>query len=81
MAGASVLSVSNYLLIYVALSILTPSTSCKIYASEILNADVLIQLADMVAGSIHRYYNHKGDDWRVYRKLLQKKEQDVWEFK
>lgn len=43
--------------------------------------DVLIQLADMVAGSLHRYYNHKGDDWKVYRKLIQKKEQDIWEFK
>ena len=42
------------------------------------NKDVLIQLADMVAGSIRRYYDKKGTDWSVYRKVLAKKEENVW---
>lgn len=43
--------------------------------------DVLIQLADMVAGSIRRYYDKSTTDWNIYRKLLKSKEKDVWEFK
>lgn len=43
--------------------------------------DVLIQLADMVAGSIRRYYDKNTDDWNVYRKIIKRKEEDVWEFK
>ena len=43
--------------------------------------DVLIQLADMVVGSIRRYYDHSTNDWNVYRKIIKKREEDVWEFK
>lgn len=43
--------------------------------------DVLIQLADMVAGSIRRYYHRSSDDWNIYRKVIKKREEDVWEFK
>jgi hypothetical protein len=43
--------------------------------------DVLIQLADMIAGSIRRYYDKSTLDWNVYRKLLKTKEDDIWLFK
>jgi hypothetical protein len=43
--------------------------------------DVLIQLADMVAGSIRRYYDQKTQDYAVYRKIIKLKEEDVWQFK
>ena len=43
--------------------------------------DVLIQLADMVAGSIRRYHDHATSDWDVYRKIIEKREEDIWEFK
>lgn len=43
--------------------------------------DVLIQMADMVAGSIRRHYDHNAQDWDAYRKIIKSKEQDVWEFK
>jgi hypothetical protein len=42
--------------------------------------DVLIQLADMVAGSLRRYFDHTQEDWGIYRKVLISKENDVWEF-
>lgn len=43
--------------------------------------DVLIQLADMIAGSVRRYSDKSTHDWNAYRKLLKAKEKDVWEFK
>lgn len=43
--------------------------------------DVLIQMADMIAGSIRRYYDKNTNDWDVYRKINLKHEEDVWEFK
>ena len=43
--------------------------------------DVLIQLADMIAGAIRRYYDHSTDDWQLYRGLIKKREEDVWVFK
>ena len=43
--------------------------------------DVLIQLADMIAGSYRRYFDKNTDDWDLYRKILKKREEDVWEFK
>ncbi len=43
--------------------------------------DVLIQTADMVAGSIRRYYDKKSNDWECYRKIIRKREEDVWEFR
>ena len=43
--------------------------------------DVLIQLADMVAGSIRRYYDRDTKDWDIYRDILKHKEENIWEFK
>ena len=43
--------------------------------------DVLIQMADMIAGSIRRHYDHNSNDWNAYRKIIKAKEEDVWEFK
>ena len=43
--------------------------------------DVLIQLADMVAGSLRRDFEHNTNDWNVYRKIIKNKEEDIWEFK
>lgn len=43
--------------------------------------DVLIQMADMVAGSIRRYYDKNTKDWDTYRKINKKHEDDIWEFK
>jgi hypothetical protein len=40
--------------------------------------NILIQLADMVAGCIASY--HKGKDKELY-KIIQKRLEDVWEFK
>lgn len=43
--------------------------------------DVLIQLADMIVGSIRRSYEVKKSDVTVYRELLGKKLTNCWEFK
>ncbi|MFH1280446.1 MAG: DUF3800 domain-containing protein [Candidatus Beckwithbacteria bacterium] len=43
--------------------------------------DVLIQLADMIAGSLRRDFEHNTNDWNVYRKIIKNKEEDIWEFK
>lgn len=43
--------------------------------------DVLIQMADMIAGSIRRYYDKNTNDWDIYRKVNLIHEEDVWEFK
>lgn len=44
-------------------------------------SDVLIQMADMIAGSIRRFYDKNTADWDIYRKIIRRKEEDVWEFK
>ena len=41
--------------------------------------NVLIQLADMVAGAIHRSFSHKTDA-NIYREIIKKREEDVWVF-
>jgi len=43
--------------------------------------DVLIQMADMIAGSIRRYYDKNTNDSNVYHDIIKLKEEDVWEFK
>ncbi len=43
--------------------------------------DVLIQLADMIVGSIRKYYDDDTKDAKAYRKLIRKREEDCWEFK
>lgn len=43
--------------------------------------DVLIQLSDMIAGSIRRYYDKETKDYEIYRRILKAKEEDVREFR
>ncbi|MFA6518597.1 MAG: DUF3800 domain-containing protein [Candidatus Shapirobacteria bacterium] len=43
-------------------------------------SDVLIQLADMIAGSLRRYFDHSTTDWNIYRKIIKHREEDTWEF-
>jgi hypothetical protein len=42
--------------------------------------DVLIQLADMVAGSIRRHFDACTSDAETYRRIIMKREQNVWVF-
>ena len=41
----------------------------------------LIQLADLVAGSILRSYQTGKTDALVYRKIIEKRIEDVWDFR
>lgn len=45
------------------------------------HSDVLVQLADMIAGTIRRFAEQQKSDAIVYRKLIEKRIEDVWEFK
>jgi hypothetical protein len=45
------------------------------------NKDVLIQLADVIAGSIKRSYDDSKSDRKEYIKILKKRIEDIWEFK
>jgi len=42
--------------------------------------DVLIQLSDMVVGSIRKHFDKKSGDCEEYRKILRGREEDVWKF-
>jgi len=42
--------------------------------------NVLIQLSDMVVGSIRKHYDKKTDDCEEYRKVIRRREENVWEF-
>jgi hypothetical protein len=42
--------------------------------------NVLIQLADMVAGTLRRYAEGEKDDHRMYRNMIAKRIEDVWDF-
>ncbi|MBI2587316.1 DUF3800 domain-containing protein [Candidatus Amesbacteria bacterium] len=44
-------------------------------------SNVLIQMADMVSGSIYRSYSGLKSDSNEYLKLIKKKIEDIWEFK
>ena len=44
-------------------------------------SNVLIQMADMVAGSIYRSYPETKSDSSEYLKLIKKRVEDLWEFK
>lgn len=41
----------------------------------------LIQLADMIAGSIHRYYQKDKNDSKVYKKVIKERIEEEWIFK
>lgn len=43
-------------------------------------SSVLIQLADMIAGSIHRAYQNGKSDRIVYREMIKKRIEDEWVF-
>lgn len=50
---------------------------CKLVDSA---GNVLIQLADMMAGSIHRSYNQNKDDREIYKNIIKKHIEDEWKF-
>jgi hypothetical protein len=41
----------------------------------------LIQLADMVAGSIHKYYQKNKNDSKIYKQVIKEKIEEEWIFK
>lgn len=52
--------------------------NCKLIDSK---SDVLIQMADMIAGSIHRSYQKDKDDADIYKKIIKRRIEDEWNFK
>lgn len=44
-------------------------------------ANVLVQMADMIAGAIRRSYDHSDKDNQKYKKVFASKIEDCWEFK
>ncbi len=42
--------------------------------------NILIQMADMIAGAIRRSYDHERTDRVEYRKIIKNKIEDCWEF-
>ena len=51
---------------------------CKLLDSK---ENVLIQMADMVAGSIYRSYQFQKSDCLIYKKIIKKHIEDEWKFK
>lgn len=45
------------------------------------NKDVLIQLADMIAGSISRTYQQEKSDRELYLGVIKKRVENIWDFK
>lgn len=43
--------------------------------------DVLIQMADMIAGSINRAENKEKQDYKTYKNIIEKHIEDEWRFK
>jgi hypothetical protein len=43
-------------------------------------SNVLIQLSDMIAGSIHRKYEVEKTDAKTYYEIIKKRVEDLWEF-
>ncbi|MDO8610392.1 MAG: DUF3800 domain-containing protein [bacterium] len=52
--------------------------NCKFIDSK---ENVLIQMADMIVGSIRRSYDQEKTDKEVYKKIIQKHIEDEWRFK
>jgi hypothetical protein len=52
-------------------------TKCTLVDST---GDVLIQMADMIAGSINRSYNLQKADNSIYKRIIKKHITDEWEF-
>lgn len=51
---------------------------CRLVDSK---GDVLIQMADMIAGSINRSYNKEKSDAKKYRSVIGKHIDNIWDFK
>lgn len=51
--------------------------NCKMINSK---SDALIQMADMIAGTIHRSYQKDKADSGIYRNIIKKHIQDEWQF-
>ena len=52
--------------------------NCKLIDSR---ENVLIQMADMIVGSIRRFYDSSKTDGSIYKKIIEKHIQDEWRFK
>lgn len=52
--------------------------NCKLAESK---SNVLIQLADMIAGSVRRSYEIDKTDHRLYKSIIKKRIEDEWKFK
>jgi len=52
--------------------------NCKLVDSK---SDSLIQLADMIAGAIHRSYQENKADREIYKNIIKKHIEDEWKFK
>ncbi len=53
-------------------------SSCKLVNSK---SNVLIQMADMVAGSTRRYYDNNKSDSKIYRNIFKKHIENDWRFR
>lgn len=52
--------------------------NCKLVDSK---QNVLIQLADMIAGSVHRSYNVEKPDHKIYKAIIKRRIENEWRFK
>ena len=52
--------------------------NCKLVSSK---ANVLIQMADMVAGAVRRSYDRTKTDAKLYKSIFKKHIEDEWKFK
>jgi len=52
--------------------------NCKLVDSK---QNVLIQLADMVAGSVHRSFNTSKSDCKIYKAIIKRRIEDEWKFR
>jgi len=51
--------------------------NCKLIDSK---ANVLIQMVDMIAGSVRRFYDETKTDRNIYREVIKKHIEDEWRF-
>lgn len=52
--------------------------NCQLINSK---TNVLVQMADMIAGSIRRAHEDSKDDAKIYKEIIQKHIEDEWKFK
>lgn len=52
--------------------------NCKLVDSR---SDTLIQMADMIAGTLNRFHSGKKNDSTIYREIIKTKLEDEWIFK